>query len=62
MANIANIIIDTIDAFIAWASSSIGQSTASYCEIQTADSPTVLVANDGSLVSCLLYTSPSPRD
>ena len=53
MANIANIIIDTIDAFIAWASSSIGQSTASYCEIQTADSPTVLVANDGSLVSVL---------
>ncbi|CAL7959983.1 intracellular multiplication protein IcmB [Gammaproteobacteria bacterium] len=53
MANIANIIIDTVDAFIAWASSSIGQSTESYCEIQTADSPTVLVGNDGSLISVL---------
>jgi len=53
MANIADIIIDTVDAFIAWASSSIGQSTESYCEIQTADSPTVLVGNDGSLISVL---------
>jgi intracellular multiplication protein IcmB len=53
MANIADIVIDTVDAFIAWASSSIGQSTESYCEIQTADSPTVLVGNDGSLISVL---------
>jgi len=53
MANIADTIIDTIDAFIAWASSSIKQTTESYCELQTADSPTVLVGNDGSLVSVL---------
>lgn len=53
MANIANIIIDTIDAFVAWASSSIKQTTEAYCELQTADSPTVLVGNDGSLVSVL---------
>ncbi|MDR1057210.1 MAG: type IV secretion protein IcmB [Coxiellaceae bacterium] len=53
MTNIANIIIDTVDAFVAWASSAIRQTTESYCELQTADSPTVLVANDGSLVSVL---------
>lgn len=53
MANIADIIIDTVDTFIAWASSSIKQTTESYCEIQTADSQTVLVGNDGSLVSVL---------
>lgn len=53
MANIANIIIDTADTFIAWVSSALGQSTASYCEIQTADSPTVLVGNDGSLISVI---------
>jgi intracellular multiplication protein IcmB len=53
MANIADIIIDTADAFISWASSALGQSTESYCEIQTADSPTVLVGNDGSLISIL---------
>jgi len=53
MANIADIIIDIVDTFIAWTSSSLGQTTASYCDIQTADSPTVLVGNDGSLVSII---------
>lgn len=53
MTNIADIIIDTADTFIAWVSSALGQSTESYCEIQTADSPTVLVGNDGSLISVL---------
>ncbi len=53
MANIADAIIDTVDTFIAWASGSLGQTTESYCEIQTADSPTVLVGNDGSLISVL---------
>src|SRR3989304_5409940 len=53
MANIADTIIDTVDAFVAWASGSIGQTTESYCELQTADSPTVLVGNDGSLISVL---------
>ncbi len=53
MTNIANLIIDTVDAFVAWASSAIKQTTESYCEIQTADSPTVLVGNDGSLLSVL---------
>ena len=53
MTNIADIIVDTADTFIAWVSSALGQSTASYCEVQTADSPTVLVGNDGSLISVL---------
>ncbi len=53
MANIANMIIDTVDAFVAWASSGIRQTTEAYCELQTADSPAVLVGNDGSLISIL---------
>lgn len=53
MANIADIIIDIVDSFLAWTSSSLGQTTESYCDIQTADSPTVLVGNDGSLLSIL---------
>jgi intracellular multiplication protein IcmB len=42
---------DTVDTFMAWLSASLGQTTESYCELETADSPTVLVAHDGSLVS-----------
>lgn len=53
MAKIADAIIDTVDAFIAWASTAAKQTTESYCEIQTADSPTSLVGNDGSLISIL---------
>jgi intracellular multiplication protein IcmB len=53
MTNIADTVIDTIDAFVAWASSAIRQTTESYCELQTADSSTVLVGNDGSLISVL---------
>ena len=29
------------------------QTTDSYCDLQTADSPTVLVANDGTLISII---------
>ena len=53
MSGIADIIIDTVDAFVAWASGAVKQTMASYCEIQTADSPTVLVSNEGSLISIL---------
>ncbi|MBU0743824.1 MAG: type IV secretion protein IcmB [Gammaproteobacteria bacterium] len=53
MTNIAETIIDTVDAFVAWAGSAVKQTTESYCELQTADSPTVLVGNDGSLISVL---------
>ena len=53
MANVVEIILDNVDTFLAWASSALKQTTESYCELQTADSPTVLVNNDGSLVSIL---------
>jgi intracellular multiplication protein IcmB len=53
MANIIDSILDTFDTFLSWFSSSMHQTTESYCEVQTADSPTVLVANDGSLLSLL---------
>ncbi len=46
-------ILDSIDIFLAWLSTSLKQTTASYCDLQTADSPTTLVAHDGSLVSVL---------
>lgn len=46
-------IIDSVDTFLAWMSSTLKQTTSSYCDLQTADSPTVLVANDGALVSVL---------
>lgn len=54
MANIIESILDSVDIFLSWMSSGLlKQTNESYCEIQTADSPTVLVANDGSLISIL---------
>jgi intracellular multiplication protein IcmB len=46
-------ILDGIDSFLAWLSASLKQTTESYCDLETADSPTVLVAHDGSLVSLI---------
>lgn len=45
--------LDGVDTFLAWMSSSLKQTTESYCDLETADSPTVLVAQDGSLVSMI---------
>lgn len=54
MANFMESILDAVDVFLSWLSSGgLKQTTESYCEIQTADSPTVLVSNDGSLISVL---------
>lgn len=53
MANIVSSFLDGVDVFLAWLSSSLKQTTESYCSIETADSPTVLVAHDGSLISVL---------
>jgi intracellular multiplication protein IcmB len=53
MANWASVILDGVDTFFAWLSTSLKQSVESYCDIETADSPTVLVAHDGSLVSVI---------
>ena len=42
-----------IDTFFAWLGQSLKQPTASYCDLETADSPTVLVCHDGSLLSVI---------
>src|ERR1700678_581299 len=45
--------LDGVDSFLAWLSTSLKQTTESYCDLETADSPTVLVAHDGSLLSVI---------
>ncbi|MGQ3892566.1 type IV secretion protein IcmB [Legionella sp. CNM-4043-24] len=42
-----------VDTFFAWLSTSLKQTTESYCMLETADSPNVLVYHDGSLLSVL---------
>lgn len=42
-----------IDTFFAWLSSSLKQTTESYIDLETADSPTVLVNHDGTLLSII---------
>lgn len=44
-------ITDFFGSFLAWMSDSLGQTTASYTDLQTADSSTVLVNHNGSLLS-----------
>ena len=53
MGRIVDGLLDGVDAFLAWMSASLGQTTESYLEVETADSQTVLVAHDGSLISVL---------
>lgn len=53
MVKIVSSFLDGVDVFLAWLSSSFKQTTESYCELQTADSPTVLVSHDGSLASVI---------
>lgn len=53
MKNPATMLLDSVDVFLAWLSTSVKQTAESYCEIQTADAENVLVANDGSLLSIL---------
>lgn len=53
MSKWAESFFESIDVFFAWLSTSLKQTTASYCELETADSPTVLVNHDGSLLSIL---------
>lgn len=53
MANWSESFFSGIDTFLAWLSTSLKQTTESYCDLETADSPTVLVNHDGSLVSIL---------
>ena len=51
MTNIVASVLDAVDVFLAWLSAGLKQTVQSHCDIQTADSPTVLVAHDGSLMS-----------
>ena len=53
MANWAESFFDGVDTFFAWLSTSLKQTTESYCDLETADSPTVLVNHDGTLISIL---------
>jgi len=53
MASFIDPILETVDSFVAWISSGLKQTTESYCDLETADSPTVLVNHDGSLLSVI---------
>lgn len=53
MANWAESFFEGVDTFFAWLSTSLRQTTESYIDLETADSPTVLVNHDGSLVSII---------
>ncbi|MDF1758672.1 MAG: type IV secretion protein IcmB [Legionellaceae bacterium] len=53
MATFSESFFEGIDTFFAWLSTSLKQTTESYCELETADSPTVLVNHDGSLLSVI---------
>jgi len=46
-------LLDTVDVFLAWLSTSLKQTVQSYCDLQTADSPNTLVSHDGGLCSVL---------
>jgi intracellular multiplication protein IcmB len=53
MGNWSEAFFEGVDTFFAWLSTSLKQTTESYCMLETADSPTVLVNHDGSLLSIL---------
>lgn len=46
-------VLDSIDALMAWFSSSVKQTSESYCDLETAEDEHTLVARDGSLVSII---------
>jgi intracellular multiplication protein IcmB len=53
MASFIDPVFNSIDSFLAWLSTSLKETTASYCDLETADDTCTLVAHDGSLVSIL---------
>jgi intracellular multiplication protein IcmB len=53
MGNWAESFFEGVDTFFAWLSTSLKQTTESYIDLETADSPTVLVNHDGSLLSII---------
>jgi intracellular multiplication protein IcmB len=46
-------LLDSVDAILAWFSTELKQTTESYCDLETADDATTLVARDGSLLSII---------
>lgn len=44
-------VLDSIDAILAWFSTELKQTVESYCDLETADDVSTLVARDGSLIS-----------
>jgi len=53
MQNFVDPILNGIDSLLAWFSTELRQTTESYCDLETAESETTLVARDGSLVSMI---------
>lgn len=53
MSNWTESFFEGVDVFFAWLSTSLKQTTESYCDLETADSATDLVDHDGSLISVL---------
>jgi intracellular multiplication protein IcmB len=46
-------LLDGIDSLMAWFSTELKQTAESYCDLETADDSTTLVARDGSLISLI---------
>lgn len=46
-------VVDSIDTVLSWLSSGLKQTTETYCDLETAESKTILVARDGSLLTIL---------
>jgi intracellular multiplication protein IcmB len=53
VANVVNGFFNSIDSILAWFSSSMKQTTESYCDLETAEDTYTLVDYDGSLVSII---------
>ncbi len=51
MARILDSILDSVDSFLEWFTTSLKQTTASYCDLEAVDNVHTLVARDGSLLS-----------
>ncbi len=53
MRNFVDPFLDGIDSILAWFSTELKQTAESYCDLETADNKTTLVARDGSLISVI---------
>lgn len=53
MARLVESLFESVDVFLAWLSTSLKQTTESYCGLETADDTHTLVARDGSLMSII---------